>query len=76
MYSFVPNLGGVKLLILGKKRSNSFNYYKRMTLKAPPAILRNLDNFPPVAFYSTPTITHKITVRLLNKTEQKKRKII
>ena len=31
-----------------------FSYYNRMTLKHPPAlILRNLDNFPPGAFYST-----------------------
>ena len=33
--------------------------YKRMTWKQPPH-LKNLDNFPPGAFYSTPlTIRHK-----------------
>ena len=31
------------------------NYYKRMTEKHPLPILKNLHNFPPVAFYSTPT---------------------
>ena len=37
----------------GKKPSSSFNHYKRITYKQPPPILRNLDNFPPGAFYST-----------------------
>ena len=37
--------------IFGKKKPSSFNYYEN-DLKA--TILRNLDNFPPGAFYSTP----------------------
>ena len=42
-----------------KKPLSLFNYYKRMTWKQPPH-LKNLDNFPPGAFYSTPlTIRHK-----------------
>ena len=36
-----------------------------MTGKQPPHFLRNLDNFPPGAFYSTPpTISHKRVLKL------------
>ena len=65
MTFFVPNCReGVKLQILGKKTSSLFNYYKKTPLKHPthptPPILRNLNNFPPGAFYSTtPTIRRK-----------------
>ena len=37
----------------GKKSSNLFNYYKRITEKERP-ILKNLNNFTPDAFYSNP----------------------
>ena len=42
--------------ILEKKHASSFNYYKRMTYKQSP-IFRNLDNFPPGAFYLTPSFS-------------------
>ena len=55
IYYFVPNNQGIKLQVLGKKPSSSFDYYKRMTQKHLSPILRNLDNFPPGVFYSTPS---------------------
>ena len=52
-YSSVPYCRGSNCTFWGKKTSTSFNYYKS-DLKTPPPIKRNLGNFPPGAFYSTP----------------------
>ena len=53
--------GWVKLQILGKKNVQIHLVIAREGLKTPPPILRNLDNFPSGAFYSTPppSIRHK-----------------
>ena len=60
MYSLVPNCRGrgVKLQILGKKPLRFIKLSYENDLKTTP-ILRNLDNSPPGAFYSSPTQTIK-----------------
>ena len=59
-YSFVPNWWGGQIANFAKKPPQVHLIIKRERPKSNTPILRNLDNFPSGAFYSTPTkIRHK-----------------
>ena len=55
IYSFVPVGGGGQIANFGKNPQIRLIIIREGPKIPPPPILRNFDNFPPGAFYSTPS---------------------